>query len=149
MKMTTNPERNEQLIAELLDVWEASVRATHLFLTEEDIINIRGQVPAGLKQIETLVVAEDGGKALGFMGIAEGCLEMLFLHPDARGKGIGRQLLQLGIDNHQVDHLCVNEQNPLAKGFYEHMGFAVCGRKETDDAGNPFPLLEMVLQKKS
>lgn len=149
MKITTNPERNEQLIAELLDVWEASVRETHLFLTEEDIINIRGQVPAGLKQIETLVVVEDSGKALGFMGIAEGCLEMLFLHPDARGRGLGRRLLELAIREYGVMRLCVNEQNPEAKGFYEHLGFAVCGRKETDDVGNPFPLLEMVLQKKS
>lgn len=140
--------RDENLVASLLSVWEESVRATHLFLTEDDICRIREQVPDGLKQIETLIVAEDDGKTLGFMGIAEGCLEMLFLHPEARGKGLGRQLLELSVSKYGVAKLCVNEQNPDALGFYEHMGFIICGRSETDDAGNPFPLLHMVLQKK-
>ena len=150
MKMTIREveNRNENLITNLLSVWEESVRATHLFLTEDDICRIREQVPDGLKQIETLIVAEDDGKTLGFMGIAEGSLEMLFLHPEARGKGLGRQLLELAVSEYGVVKLCVNEQNPAALGFYEHMGFTVCGRSETDDAGNPFPLLHMVLQKK-
>lgn len=140
--------RDENLVTSLLSVWEESVRATHLFLTEDDICRIRKQVPDGLKQIEILIVAEDDGKTLGFMGIAEGCLEMLFLHPEARGKGLGRQLLELAVSKYGVAKLCVNEQNPNALGFYEHMGFTICGRSETDDAGNPFPLLHMVLQKK-
>lgn len=140
--------RDENLVISLLSVWEESVRATHLFLTEDDICRIREQVPDGIRQIETLIVAEDDGKTLGFMGIAKGCLEMLFLHPEARGKGLGRQLLELAVSKYGVAKLCVNEQNPDALGFYEHMGFIICGRSETDDAGNPFPLLHMVLQKK-
>ena len=39
----------------------------------------------------------------------------------------------------------MNEQNPQAAGFYEHMGFVVEGRSPVDDAGRPFPLLHMRL----
>ena len=48
----------------------------------------------------------------------------LFLSPKERGKGIGRQLLQYGIHNYEIREVTVNEQNPQAVGFYEHMGFA-------------------------
>ncbi len=68
---------------------------------------------------------------------------MLFLAPEARGQGLGRQLLEYGIQTFGVPQLGVNEQNPQARGFYEHMGFAVCGRTETDGMGNPFPILRM------
>jgi putative acetyltransferase len=37
----------------------------------------------------------------------------------------------------------VNEQNPAACGFYEHLGFVVVGRSEVDGTGRPFPLLHM------
>ena len=42
-----------------------------------------------------------------------------------------------------VERLTVNEQNPAARGFYEHMGFAVYKRTETDEQGGPYPLLYM------
>lgn len=58
------------------------------------------------------------------MGIEQSSLEMLFLLPEERGKGIGKQLLQYGIQNFGIQEVTVNEQNPQAVGFYEHMGFA-------------------------
>ena len=48
-----------------------------------------------------------------------------------------------GIKNYSINKLAVNEQNPLAKGFYEHMGFEVYKRTEADEQGNPYPLLYM------
>ncbi|ERK47335.1 hypothetical protein [Faecalitalea cylindroides] len=45
--------------------------------------------------------------------------------------------------NFGINDLAVNEQNPLAKEFYEHMGFIVYKRTETDEQGNPYPLLYM------
>ena len=59
------------------------------------------------------------------------------------GKGAGKALLQYGIEQYSVHDLAVNEQNPLAKGFYEHMGFTVYKRTERDEQGNPYPLLYM------
>ena len=144
MKLIETKNRDSALIEKLLQVWESSVRATHLFLSDEEINNIKQYVPQALKDIPVLVVAknEDGNPA-GFMGIAEQMLEMLFISADFRGQGTGKQLLQYGIENYSVNKLAVNEQNPLAKGFYEHMGFAVYKRTELDEQGNPYPLLYM------
>ena len=68
-------------------------------------------------------------------------LEMLFVSDEYRGRGTGKQLLQYGIENYGVNELAVNEQNPLAKGFYEYMGFKIYKRTELDEQGNPYPLL--------
>ena len=37
------------------------------------------------------------------------------------------------IEKYNVNELAVNEQNPNAKGFYEHLGFKVYKRSETDE----------------
>ena len=68
---------------------------------------------------------------------------MLFVSNEYRGQGIGKRLLQYGIENYSINELSVNEQNPLAKGFYEYMGFEVYKRTEVDEQGNPYPLLYM------
>ena len=80
------------------------------------------------------------------MGIDSRKLEILFLAPEERGRGLGRKLLEYGITEYGVKELTVNEQNPQAKGFYEHMGFRVWERSEIDEQGNPYPILFMELQ---
>jgi putative acetyltransferase len=77
------------------------------------------------------------------MGISDRNLEMLFIANEQRGKGLGRKLLAYGMENYSVNELGVNEQNPQAKGFYEHMGFEVYKRSELDEQGNPYPILYM------
>lgn len=137
-------ERPEHFIQALLNVWEKSVRATHLFLSENEIINIKQYVPQALSKIEHLVIAKDENHTpVAFMGIEKESLEMLFLTPEERGKGLGKQLIQYGIEHYAVKKLAVNEQNPQAKGFYEHMGFEVYKRTDHDEQGNPYPLLYM------
>ncbi len=144
MKIIEITERNSKLIQLLLDIWENSVKATHLFLSDDEINNIKQYVPQALKDVPSLVIAVDEkGSPSGFMGIANQMLEMLFISNKNRGQGIGKQLLQYGIKNYSVNELAVNEQNPLAKGFYEHMGFEVYKRTELDEQGNPYPLLYM------
>ena len=59
---------------------------------------------------------------------------------------IGR-LLTYGMEHFGVNRLTVNEQNPLARGFYEHMGFRVYRRTETDEQGGPYPILYMELEE--
>ena len=82
---------------------------------------------------------------IAFMGIEDETLEMLFIAPEERGKGLGKHLLQFGIENHAVKRLAVNEQNPQAKGFYEHIGFQVWKRHDCDEQGKPYPLIYMKL----
>lgn len=144
MKIVEIKERTPLLLEKLLCVWENSVKATHLFLSDNEINNIKPYVPQALNGVSVLVVAEnEKGEPVGFMGISGQMLEMLFIANENRGQGIGKQLLQYGVKNYAVSELTVNEQNPLAKGFYEHMGFTVYKRTELDEQGNPYPLLYM------
>lgn len=149
MKIIEVKERTPDLISQLLAVWEGSVRATHLFLSDGEIKSIKEYVPQALNGIAHLMIAEDEtGRPVAFMGIEDGTLEMLFITPEKRGKGLGKRLIQCGIENYAVKKLAVNEQNPQAKGFYEHMGFQVYKRTDHDEQGNPYPLLYMSLSQR-
>ena len=144
MKMIEIKTLTTDLIERLLLIWESSVRATHNFLSDEEINNIKKYVPDALKNIEHLIILEDTSKQpLGFMGISNHTLEMLFIADKNRGKGLGKQLLSYGIEHYAVQKLTVNEQNPLARGFYEHMGFQTYKRSEFDEQGNNYPILYM------
>lgn len=48
MKIYEIQERDPQILAELLKVWEASVRETHLFFSEEEVNKIKTYVPQAL-----------------------------------------------------------------------------------------------------
>lgn len=136
-------ECSEKLLTELLEVWESSVRATHLFLSDAEIKRIKTYVPQALAGVEHLIVACADDAPVAFMGTENGSLEMLFIAATERGNGIGRQLLEYGIQNYGIKGLTVNEQNPQAVGFYEHMGFAPYKRTPLDESSDPYPLLYM------
>lgn len=135
-------DRTPEQIRELTEVWGRSVRAPHGFLTEAEIRRIRGYVPHALAEVPHLVAAEEKRRYLVFLGASEGTL---FLASEERGKGIGRQLLELGIRKYGVRELTVNEQNPNAVDFYTRMGFVPYKRTETDEEGGPSPFRYMRL----
>ncbi|MGX7064042.1 GNAT family N-acetyltransferase [Enterococcus cecorum] len=132
-----------QLIVQL---WEANVKVTHTFLTKEEIQNIKQYVPQAVEHEPHLCIAlSEKGELLGFIGVADQRLEMLFIQVNARGQGIGKQLLRYAIKNFDVKELTVNEQNPQAIGFYEHLGFVIYKRTDLDEGGQLYPLLYMKL----
>ena len=145
-EITEITDRTPQLMHQLLEVWERSVRATHLFLSADEVAEIKPYVPQALREIPHLVAAwrADGAPA-GFLGVDGRKLEMLFLAPEERGKGLGRKLVQYGMERFGIREVTVNEQNPQARGFYERMGFCVCQRSELDEQGRPYPILKMRL----
>ena len=144
MKLYEVTQREPQLIYQLTAIWEDSVRATHLFLSEAEIQTIKAYVPQALTGVSHLLVAERAqGQPVAFMGIEGPRLEMLFLSPAERGAGLGRQLLEYGIRHYHLQELTVNEQNPQAVGFYQHMGFETYRRTDCDEQGGPYPLLYM------
>ncbi|WP_127019284.1 acetyltransferase [Flagellimonas beolgyonensis] len=131
----------------LVDLWEASVRATHHFLKEEDIHYFRPLVlNTYLDAVELRCARNKQGKILGFLGVAEQNLEMLFIHPENRGMGIGKKLLDYAIIALEVQKVDVNEQNEQALGFYRNQGFEVVGRSALDGSGKPYPILHMKLK---
>lgn len=144
--ITVNPDRTNRLIDTLTSIWEASVRATHHFLTEEDIQKLTPFVKRTLSDIETLMVVCDNNKPIAFMGIDAAKIEMLFVLPTHFGKGIGKELTTFAITQYGIQYVDVNEQNPEAAGFYRHIGFDVFERTKLDEQGNPFPILKMKLR---
>ena len=130
----------------LVALWERSVRATHRFLSVEDIVELRPQVRDALRhdELDLWVLADADDTPMGFLGLAGNDISALFLDPAARNRGAGRRLIahaqSLREGELTVD---VNEQNPAAIGFYEALGFVVVGRSPLDDEGRPFPLLHM------
>ena len=130
----------------IIQLWEANVKVTHTFLTEEEIQNIKQYVPQAVEHVPHLCIAlSEKGELLGFIGVADQRLEMLFIQVNARGQGIGKQLLRYAIKNFAVKEVTVNEQNPQAIGFYEHLGFVTYKRTELDEECQPYPLLYMKL----
>lgn len=91
-------DRTLILIEKLVELWEKSVKETHLFLSEDEIESIKMYVPQALKDINTLVIIENEINCpIAFMGVQDEKLEMLFILPKERGKGLGKKLLQYGI----------------------------------------------------
>ncbi|OZY87899.1 acetyltransferase [Cellvibrio mixtus] len=139
-----NVEKTDHL--KLIEIWEASVRATHDFLVENDIQALR---PLILEQyfdaVDLRCAKNTHGEIHGFCGVHDGNIEMLFIAPEARGKGIGALLVAYAIKSQGATKVDVNEQNVQALGFYQHIGFSVIGRSPVDGQGKPYPLLHLSL----
>jgi putative acetyltransferase len=128
----------------LVDIWLGSVRATHKFLTEENIDHLQELVRNGaLNGLEIWVLCDDGDKPVGFMGLSDAKVEALFLAPEMLRQGHGRQLLRHARALKGPLTVEVNEQNPDAVRFYEACGFVVERRSPLDSSGLPFPILHM------
>jgi putative acetyltransferase len=110
----------------MLELWERSVRATHRFLEDSQIVALRPLVAEELASdaVDWWVLEIAAEAPIGFLGFASGTIEALFVDPDHRGKGGGKLLVahaqDLGAGALAVD---VNEQNEAALGFYEALGF--------------------------
>lgn len=143
-----HPERAGQADwPDLVALWEASVRATHLFLPETDIAELRPLLEAEyFPAVELWVLRGAGGGVQAFLGVSGERVEMLFVHPRHMGRGLGTRLLRHAIEELGAQEVDVNEQNPRALDFYLRRGFAVAGRSERDGQGRPFPLLHLRLK---
>ena len=129
----------------LVAIWRSAVDATHDFLESGDREAIeRALIPDYFPAVR-LVTADLDGQTVGFSGVADGNLEMLFVDNAFRGRGVGGKLLDHAIAEQGVRRVDVNEQNTQAIAFYEHAGFRVRDRSETDEAGRPYPILHLEL----
>jgi len=128
----------------LIKIWESAVSNTHDFLKEEDFNDYKEHIPNYFEHVK-LFGYDDNGTLIGFMGISGENLEMLFIHHNARGKGIGKKLVTHGIDHFKICKVDVNEQNLQAVGFYTHIGFQILNRSEIDGQGKAYPILHMGL----
>ncbi len=96
-----------------------------------------------LPAAEIYVIRDSGNGFAAFAGIGADRLEMLFVAPSARGKGLGRELVEHVTVHCGVQRVDVNEQNAQAAGFYARMGFRVVSRDALDPSGRPYPILHL------
>ena len=135
---------NKEDYGTLSAIWERSVRATHDFLDEETITEIKAAlVPSYFPNVELYAVSHNGSLA-GFIGLRDDMIEMLFIDSRSRGQGYGSSLIEFAL-GHGATKVDVNEQNPRALAFYQAKGFKIIGRDATDDAGRPYPILHLSL----
>lgn len=145
MYTLSTPEKSDY--PTLLAIWEESVRATHYFLQEEDIEFFKHTIQEQyfFDHLELTLAKDSEGTILGFIAVSGESLEMIFLRPRARGRGIGKMLLRHAIDEMKITKVDVNEQNEEALQFYKHFEFEVVSRSEYDNTGKPYPILHMRL----
>ena len=132
--------------SDVIRVWEASVRATHHFLKEEDILLFKKLIfEKYLDAVRLYAIRDKSDKILGFLGVSDDEIEMLFIHPDNRGKGIGKTFLDYAVNELRLTKVSVNEQNEQALEFYLKYGFKIVNRSELDGTGKPYPILHLKL----
>jgi ribosomal protein S18 acetylase RimI-like enzyme len=110
----------------------------------------RGFIPIEQdKEVEDLkrsrkFVACTGNKVVGFVGVDEKYLAWLYVNPDYYGQGIGRKLLQIGVEAiGSGAWTIVLHKNVPAIGLYESEGFKEVRRFDSDNAGYPCTCLRM------
>lgn len=137
----------EQDYDDLIRVWEASVRSSHHFLTEDDIQFYKPLIRNEYFPAVTLYIIRDerSKHIAAFMGLSDELIEMLFVDPSQQGKGYGKLLIEYAIREKNIRKVDVNEQNKQALNFYLNRGFEIISRDAIDGQGKPYPILHMLL----
>ena len=123
----------------LAEIWERSVRATHGFLTEKDIAEIKMSLATTYFPNVDLYGIRNESDIAGFIGLSGNRIEMLFIDYGRQGLGYGSAL------SRGATAVDVNKQNPAALRFYLAKGFRIVSRDEKDEAGRPYPILHLSL----
>ena len=67
----------------IIELWELSVRSSHLFLPEDYLQRIKKLLPSILEAVKLFVHLDKDQKTItGFLGVSDEKIEMLFIHLD-------------------------------------------------------------------
>ncbi len=130
---------------ELIEVWGKSVRSSHHFLSEEDLMHYHSRImDTYFHAVELYVIRQPN--IVAFIGLSDDMVEMLFVLPSEKGKGYGSTLLKYALAEKRIRKIDVNEQNSEAYQFYLRKGFKVVGKDYTDADGKPYPIIHLQKQ---
>jgi GNAT superfamily N-acetyltransferase len=87
---------------------------------------------------ESIFVAHDGDRVVGFVSVGECELYAIYTLPEAWGSGAGPALMHAAVEQLRADGcvepvLWVLEDNPRARRFYEREGWFLDGARKEDD----------------
>ena len=127
-----------------LEIWRAAVDATHGFLTSEHRAEIDRLVAEQfLPNAELWLAVDATDRPMGFLVMAGDMIDALFVDPAAHGQGFGTRLLDHAKTLTSALTVEANEQATNALPFYLRRGFEISGRTPTDQAGRPYPLVQL------
>lgn len=148
--IVAHPEKNQELIETLCEIWLDYMKATHPFLSEWHISNLLGFIKEKILVGEHLLVMYDESSlARGFIVVEAQKIEVLALRAICRGKGYDAFLIYLATDDYGVNEVDVYEKNVAGKEFYESLGYKEKSRSENDIANNPKVVLTLHHLKKA
>lgn len=75
----------------------------------------------------------DDGVVKGFVRVAEGEIQKLFVEPVLQGSGIGARLLEYAVKNEHARFLWALEKNKKAIAFYQRHGFRVTEERKLEE----------------
>jgi ribosomal protein S18 acetylase RimI-like enzyme len=123
-------------------IWLAASRVGHPFLGEAVLkAQLNTVRDVYFPQADNCVAEETA--VIGFIGMLGSHIGGLFVDPKDHHRGIGRRLVEHAADRLGSLSVEVYEQNDTAVAFYRSCGFLLTGRKDRDDEGRPFALLQM------
>ncbi|XQZ35107.1 acetyltransferase [Paracoccus yeei] len=146
--MLTFRPSTDQDLPRVMEIWRRAVDATHHFLAPLDKSAIEAEIMEFFPQVCLQLAVDAAGTPQGFMFLHDSHLEALFIDPDQRGTGIGKAFIHRAVAAHPNLTTDVNEQNPEALAFYEHVGFVRTGRSSHDGQGRPYPLIHLRYQQR-
>lgn len=139
------------MLPAMLEIWEDSVRASHFFLKDSDIVEIKQEVKAAFSSLQNILVAKLNNDFAGFIGVSEKMIEMLFASPKFFNLGLGKRLILEACNAFfaKQDEILVdcNEQNERGLKFYQKLGFKQLGRSEKDSSGRDFAIIHFSITK--
>ena len=143
---------DSSMLPAMLKIWEDSVRASHFFLTDSDIVEIKEEAKGAFEFLQNILVAKVGEDFTGFIGVSEKTIEMLFANPKFFNLGLGKRLI-LEATNRFFDKqneilVDCNEQNERGLEFYKKLGFKQVSRSEKDPSGRDFAIIHFSIAKK-
>lgn len=130
---------------QLVNIWSASVKATHHFLKPLDFENIKSMLPTYFNKHTTYLLVDNQEEIVAFMVVDHQKLEALFVDPQYFRSGYGQYLLDYAINHLDVKYVDVNKQNTQAYEFYQKQGFKTYEETLVDDMGLNYPLYRMRL----
>ena len=120
----------------LIALWEASVRATHHFLPDEEIATLRELILEHYFDAVTLTCARNDQGSPAFAG-ARGQHRDAVHRPGAAWGGVGRLLVADAIARLGATRVDVNEQNEQALGFIATWASRWWGARHWTGRANP------------
>lgn len=118
----------------IMYIWYQGNIKAHSFIDEEYWRRNFNYVRRAISESEVYVY-EFEGKVVGFIGLDQGYVQGLFVHPDFTGEGIGTRLLNYIKEDLDFFTLHVFEQNKRAVAFYEKMGLKIKETEINEDLG--------------